>query len=171
MAKYNEKLIAKIAALVEEDTFTISEICEMLRISRKTFYEWKETKPELKKVLEEAENRRDENLLFLARTSLRKKLAGYTVTEEKITYVPDKNNPSQLTIKNKVVKEKYCPPDNAAIRQVMEKHERIKIETDRKAREAKILEPRPMFSSPFLRLLETDCAEEDNLDGGWAGES
>ncbi|MFV0419428.1 MAG: helix-turn-helix domain-containing protein, partial [Dysgonomonas sp.] len=66
MAKYNEKLVEKIIALVEEDAYTISQICDMLRISRKTFYEWKETKPEFRKALEDAEDRRDENLLFIA---------------------------------------------------------------------------------------------------------
>ncbi|MFV0418720.1 MAG: hypothetical protein ACK5KT_08335 [Dysgonomonas sp.] len=123
MAKYSLRLVREIAALVEEDTYTISEICNMMRISRKTFYEWKARIPEFKKAIEQAEEKREENLLFVARNSLKKKLEGYTVVEERITYVPDKNNPERLVIKNKVVKRKYCPADNTAIRQVLEKHE------------------------------------------------
>ena len=135
MAKYSQRLIKEIATLVEEDSYTISEICEMLHISRKTFYEWKETKPEFKKVLDEAEERRNENLLFIARNSLKKKLEGYTVIEERITYVPDKNNPERLVMKNKVVKRKICAPDNNAIKQVLEKHEEKQqaIEEEKKA--------------------------------------
>lgn len=173
MAKYNEKLVDKIITFVEEDAYTISEICEIVRVSRKTFYEWKETKPEFKKALEDAEDRRDENLLFLARTSLQKKLEGYTVKEEKITYIPDKNNPSQLVIKNKVVKEKHFPPSNAAIKQLIERHEKKKEkrEIDRRIAASKAHVSRPMFSSGFLRYQETNNMEEDNSDEGWASNS
>lgn len=166
MAKYNEKLATKIVALIEEDTYTISEICTMLRISRKTFYEWRETKLDFRKAIEEAEERRDENLLFLARTSLRKKLEGYTVTEEKVTYVPDKNNPAKLTIKNKVVKQKYCPPDNTAIRQVIEGYEKKKIkkEIDKRFENPRTFESRPMFHSGLWESLEVNNKKDNDTD-------
>ena len=135
MAKYSQRLAKEVAALIEEDSYTISEICRMMRISRKTFYEWKAAIPEFKKAIEQAEEKRQENLLFIARNSLKKKLEGYTVVEERITYVPDKNNPERLVIKNKVVKRKYCPPDNTAIRQVLDKHDEKQktIEEEQKA--------------------------------------
>ncbi len=42
MAKFTEELQEKIVLLIEEDTFTITEICDILNISRKTFYEWRD---------------------------------------------------------------------------------------------------------------------------------
>ena len=135
MAKYTERLAGKLVTLIEGDLYSIKEICDLFNITTKTFYEWKETKPKFKKALEEAEERRNENLLFIARNSLKKKLEGYTVVEERITYVPDKNNPERMVIKDKVVKRKICPPDNNAIKQVLEKHEEKQqaIEEENKA--------------------------------------
>ena len=111
MAKYSEKLAKKIAALIEEDTYTISEICDMYRISRKTFYEWKAIKPEFRDIISEAEDRRDEQLTLLARRALRQRLEGYTTIEERTIYVPDKNNPDRMVVKSKVVKRKQWPPE------------------------------------------------------------
>lgn len=48
MAKYSKKLAYAITELIREDLHTISEICRMAGINRKTFYEWKKAKPEFK---------------------------------------------------------------------------------------------------------------------------
>jgi len=124
MSKYTDRLVKKIAALIEEDTYTISEICQAFHITRKTFYEWKDTRPEFREAIQEAEQRRDDKLLILARTSLKKKLEGYIVTEEKTTYTFDKNRPGHMIQQHKVVKTKYCPPDNAAIKMVLDTKQR-----------------------------------------------
>ena len=38
MAKYTEQLGKKIADAIEQDEYTLGEICAMYSISRKTFY-------------------------------------------------------------------------------------------------------------------------------------
>ncbi|MBD8388542.1 TetR/AcrR family transcriptional regulator [Dysgonomonas sp. BGC7] len=101
MAKYNERLVEKIVRLIEEDTYTVGEICDALKISRNTFYEWKNSKSEFYQALEEAENRRDASLAILARRSLREQLDSYIVTTEKIVYTD--NGYGEETIKSKTV--------------------------------------------------------------------
>ena len=116
MAKYTEKLVEKIVTLIEADTYSISEICSILKISRKSFYEWKDTKPEFREAIEKAIDRRDDMLLMQARKSLKRKLEGYTLTETKTIYVPDKNNPDELVLKSQIVKQKEYAPDTHAIK-------------------------------------------------------
>lgn len=123
MAKYNEKLIKKITDLIEEGVYTISEICEILGISRKTFYSWRDSKPEFAKAIDEATELREEKLLAMARQSLRKKLEGYTLTETKYKYIPDEDDPTQLKLKEKIVKVKEYAPDNRAIKIVLDRHD------------------------------------------------
>lgn len=73
MAKYNEKLTAKIVRFIESGTYSISEICNALNIHRKTFYEWRHTKPEFDKEIEDAIERRYEASLAIARAFTKKK--------------------------------------------------------------------------------------------------
>lgn len=120
MAKYSEKLAEKIARLIEEDSYTVSEICNMLGISRKSFYKWKEDKAEFKASLTEAEERRNEKFMVKARKSLKMKLEGYTLIEERITYIPDDNDPSGWKPKSKVIRKKEYAPDDSAIRFVLQ---------------------------------------------------
>ncbi|MFV0330128.1 MAG: hypothetical protein ACK5KL_09970 [Dysgonomonas sp.] len=119
MAKYTDRLVEKIVSLIEEDTFSISEICSMLKISRKSFYEWKDTKPEFKEAIEKATEHRDDKLLMTARRSLKRKLEGYTLSETRTTYVPDKDNPEKLILKSKVVRQKEYAPDTHAIKLIL----------------------------------------------------
>ncbi|WP_291128715.1 hypothetical protein [Dysgonomonas sp. UBA7698] len=119
MAKYTERLAEKIVSLIEEDTYSITEICKHLKITRKSFYEWRDKKPEFRKAIEAAIESRDEALAITARRSLKKKLEGYTLTEIRTTYVPDKENPEKLVLKNRVVRQKEYAPDTHAIRLVL----------------------------------------------------
>ena len=119
MAKYTERLAEKIVSLIEEDTFSITEICKHLKITRKSFYEWRDKKPDFRKAIEAAIESRDEALAITARRSLKKKLEGYTLTEVRTTYVPDKENPDKLVLKNRVVRQKEYAPDTHAIRLVL----------------------------------------------------
>ena len=119
MAKYTERLAEKIVSLIEEDTFSITEICKHLKITRKSFYEWRDKKPEFRKAIEAAIESRDEALAITARRSLKKKLEGYTLTEIRTTYVPDKENPDKLVLKTRVVRQKEYAPDTHAIRLVL----------------------------------------------------
>ncbi len=121
MAKYSEKLTEKVVKLIEEDRYTISDICSILNISRKTFYAWKDTKPEFCKAIDDAIQVQEEKLQVKARQSLQKKLDGYTLTETKYKYVPDEDNPTQLKLKEKIVKVKEYAPDNRAIKLVLDR--------------------------------------------------
>jgi len=129
MAKYSNKLVEKIIDLIEEDTYSITDICTILNISRKTFYTWRETKPEFEKAINEAFERLDEKLVVKARLSLQKKLEGYTLTETKFKYIPDEEDPTQLKLKEKVVKVKEYAPDIRAIKIVLDRHEQRKTTT------------------------------------------
>lgn len=124
MSKYSDKLVNQICRYIETDYYSISEICTMFKISRKTFYEWKDTKPLFRKAIDEALDARDEVMLATARLSLKKKLEGYTLTEEKCVYVPSKSNPSELILKSKTVKKKECPPDTQTIKLVLERNDK-----------------------------------------------
>lgn len=123
MAKYTEKLVEKIASLIEEDTYSISEICTALRISRKTFYEWKSEKPDFAKAVEDAENRRDDSLVAAARRSLRTKVEGYTLTEVKETYVLDDEIDGAVKLQKRLVTRKQYAPDTASVRLVLERED------------------------------------------------
>ena len=115
MAKYSENLKEKIVNLIEEDGYSITDICKALNISRKSFYMWRDEKPEFGKEIREAAERRDEKIAAQARLSLKRKLEGYTLTETKWKYVPDEDNPGELKLKEKIVKVKEYVPDNRTI--------------------------------------------------------
>lgn len=117
MRKYSQKLCDKITALVEEDNFTVSQICNIVNISRKAFYQWRATKADFAEALEQAVEAREERLKLKARQAIRKKIEGYKQIETKTTYVRSKDgdNPNGLDVKEIVVKEKNCMPDTRAI--------------------------------------------------------
>lgn len=117
MGKYTQKLVDKITVLIEEDNYTITEICHIVGISRNVFYEWKASKPEFAEALDEAEGVREEKLRQQARRSMRQKLEGHKQIETKITYTAskDSDDPHTLVVKEYVVKEKYCVPETSAI--------------------------------------------------------
>jgi len=73
MAKYNEKLAAKIIRLIESDTCNISEICDAVNINRKSFYEWKKSKPEFCQRVQEAIDRLFDARLVAARSLMKEK--------------------------------------------------------------------------------------------------
>lgn len=121
MAKYSNKIKDRIVELVETDAYTVSDICNMVNISRKTFYEWKNTIPEFAETLEEAEQQCNENLLMKARLSLQKKLDGHKQTTVTYKYVEDEYG--ELHLKEKVVKERECQLDTKTIMQIIDRHE------------------------------------------------
>lgn len=113
MAKYSKKLTQEIVKLIEEDNYTITQICRITGISRKLFYLWRESKPEFAEAVEAAEAHRQEKLQLAARQSMRKKLEGYRQIETKTTYRLNKDG--ELEVKEYIVKEKYCVPETSAI--------------------------------------------------------
>jgi len=122
MAKYSEKLTEKMVKLIREDNYSITDICNILNVSRKTYYVWWDSKPEFCKAIDNAMEMREEELMVKARQSLKKKLEGYTLTETKYKYVPDEENPTELRLKEKIVRIKEYAPDNKAIQIVLERN-------------------------------------------------
>lgn len=111
MATYNKKTVSQITALIEEGNHSISTICKIVGIGRKTFYDWKNSRPDFVAAIEEAEQRRSEELYELANKGLKRKLEGYYETVSRTVYVPSPDDPEQLEIKQHVVTRKYCEPD------------------------------------------------------------
>lgn len=163
MAKYTEKLTEKIVSLIEEDTYSISEICKTLNISRKSFYEWKDTKQGFKKAIEKATERRDDKLLMIARRSLKKKLEGYTLTETRTTYVPDMNDPEKLVLKSQVVKQKEYAPDTHAIK-LMLLHNDTRTKKEENIPPALTIVVRDSKTAEQLNLLQRKLVDEKNLE-------
>jgi AcrR family transcriptional regulator len=120
MAKFTKELQKKIVSLVESDTYSISEICDQLRISRRSFYLWKDKKAGFSEAISRAEMLRDDKMRLLARRSLRKKLEGYTLTDIRDVYVPDEYDPERrLTLQSRVVRKRQYAPDTQAIKMVL----------------------------------------------------
>ena len=153
MAKYTERLAEKIVSLIEEDTYSITEICKHLKITRKSFYEWRDKKPEFRKAIEAAIESRDETLAITARRSLKKKLEGYTLTEIRTTYVPDKENPDKLVLKTRVVRQKEYAPDTHAIRLVL-LHNETKEEENKEHKPLTIIVQDPKTRDSLNELRE-----------------
>lgn len=122
MAKYSEKLLNNIANLIEEDNYNITQICEIVGISRKSFYEWRTQKSAFRQALLNAEEAREDRIRILARKALRRNLEGVTKVEIKKVYVPDKDNEdsNKLILKEYVVKEKRCESDSSVINNTLQ---------------------------------------------------
>ena len=154
MAKYTERLAEKIVSLIEKDTYSITEICKHLKITRKSFYEWRDKKPEFRKAIEAAMESRDEALAITARRSLKKKLEGYTLTEVRTTYVPDKENPDKLVLKTRVVRQKEYAPDTHAIRLVLSHNETKEEENKEHSQPLTIIVQDPKTKDSLNELRE-----------------
>ena len=137
--KYSNKLAARIIEMIEQDFFGISEICKIVNINPKTFYDWKKNRPEFNDAVEAAIVHREEALVSSARMGLKMLLEGYMQKEEKITYVPDKKNPVEDYEKCRVVKKKHCPPSIRAIRYVLERHDRVQERSKERSFQARPL--------------------------------
>lgn len=151
MARYNKQLIETIATLIEDGAHSVSDICNTVGISRKTYYKWKELHPEFADKLLVAENRRVENLREQAQLVLRRKLDGYTQRTERTIYVPSADDPSQLVIKQHVVTEKFCEPDTRFLMQLL-------------GNEAKTSRKEPAPSTSFAVAVGEERAKKE-LDG------
>lgn len=119
MATYNKRIVEQIADLIEEGNHSISIICKITGISRKTFYDWKNTHPEFQAAIEDAEQRRTEELHQLANNTLLKKVEGYYQTVSRTVYVPSAEDPETLEIKQHVVTRKYQEPDTKLLLEIL----------------------------------------------------
>ena len=109
MAKYTEKLGKKIADAIEQDEYTLGEICTIHNISRKTFYQWMIKYPDFEEMVENARLERDERLAQKARQILKQRIEqGRTVTTTRYKYGVDEYGELYLTGKTVTMKE-YSP--------------------------------------------------------------
>jgi len=159
MAKYSEKLVMQIVELIEQDMFTVSEICNIMQISRRAFYDWTDNKPEFKEAIEKAREHCEEKLLMNARLAMQKKIEGYTLTETITTYMPDDDDPTQLRIKKKVVKTKEYPPNSVNVNRVIERADK---QAEEKRYQAKLYKPmKPDIKSIAKFSWESSFPDED----------
>ena len=132
MAKYTEKLGKKIAEAIEQDEYTLGEICSIHNISRKTFYQWMIKYPDFEEMVENARLERDERLSQKARQILKQRIEqGRTVTTTRYKYGVDEYGELYLTGKTVTMKE--YSPDEKTLKMAISK------ESDINNKEKKIL--------------------------------
>lgn len=119
MKKYSSKIANKIVDLFRADTYTIYEICRIVKISKSTLYRWMSEYSDFAQAVEDAKDERSQIIVIEAKKSLMKKIKGYDVTETKVVTVPgkkkDANGDPTPTIKEQITTKKHIQPDTAAI--------------------------------------------------------
>lgn len=113
MAKYNKKIVERILELVRTDSYTILEICEKVGISKDTFFDWRNNKPDFSDLLEKANDELYDKMLIVAKKSLFKLVEGYTYDEKKTITISDKDG--QPKIKEQTIIKKTVSPNLGAI--------------------------------------------------------
>ena len=121
MKKYNSKKADQIVELFRTDTYTVFEICRIVKISKSTLYRWMSEYPDFAQAIEDAKDERAQILVVAAKKSLRRKIEGYDVTETRVVTVPHKEKDKdgktveKPCIKEQITTKKHIQPDTAAI--------------------------------------------------------
>ena len=124
MAKYTEKLGKQIAEAIEQDEYTLGEICSIHNISRKTFYQWMIKYPDFEEMVDNARLERDERLAQKARQILRQRVEqGHTVTTTRYKYALDEYG--ELYLAGKTVTVKEYAPDEKTLKMAISKESDI----------------------------------------------
>ena len=117
--KYNKRISKKICELIEADTITVREICDMVKIHPSTYHDWVNRHPEFSEAIKKAETERMNFFVTEAKKSLVKKLQGYTVQEKQVTTIGsgkyDVNGKEIPKIKEQKAIDNPYQPDTAAI--------------------------------------------------------
>lgn len=117
--KYNKKIAEKICSLIATDTYTVAEVCRMVKINPDTYYTWVKEYPEFSESIKKAEAERTAFFVAEAKKSLLKKIQGYTVKEKHVITVGsgkfDVTGREIPRIKEQKVVDKHYQPDTAAI--------------------------------------------------------
>ncbi|WP_297409251.1 transposase [uncultured Alistipes sp.] len=117
--KYNKKIAEKICSLIATDTYTVAEVCRMVKINPDTYYTWVKEYSEFSESIKKAEAERTAFFVAEAKKSLLKKIQGYTVQEKHVITVGsgkfDVNGREIPRIKEQKVVDKHYQPDTAAI--------------------------------------------------------
>lgn len=116
MAKYNKTILKQILTMTEEG-HTIVDICTATGISKETYFQWKNKKPDFSDQLVAAEERMWEIRRRSLKTSLDKLINGYEVDYTETTAIQQGTNQdgSPKYIVTEVVKKKKIFPPNQAI--------------------------------------------------------
>lgn len=119
MARYSKKIVEDICNLVKSDSYTIAEICKMVGISERTYYDWQSKNAEFAEAIKKAQYRFNEDMLAECKKSLVKLIKGYTIQEKKTvtadTGKKDENDKPIVRVKEHSVVDKYYPPSLGAI--------------------------------------------------------
>lgn len=121
MKKYNSKKADQIVELFRTDTYTVFEICRIVKISKSTLYRWMSEYPDFAQAIEDAKDERAQILVVAAKKSLRRKIEGYDVTETRVVTVPHKEKDKdgktieKPRIKEQITTKKHIQPDTTAI--------------------------------------------------------
>lgn len=117
--KYNAKLAKTIFELFSSDSYTVAEVCKIVKIGRSTFYSMRSKYPEFAQGLKQAEEIRKELYIIEAKKSLLKKIQGYTVKEQHVTTVGtgryDDNGKEIAKVKEQRTVEKHIQADTSAV--------------------------------------------------------
>nr|WP_297167422.1 phBC6A51 family helix-turn-helix protein [uncultured Dysgonomonas sp.] len=115
MAKYNKKIVDKICSMMSTDSYTIAEICEKVKISERTYYNWQSKNADFADAIKKAQDKFDELLVVEAKKSLVKMIQGYTVDETRTvttdTGKKDDNGKAIVKVKEHVVTKKHYQPN------------------------------------------------------------
>ena len=111
--KYSEKIAKKIFSLIEEDSYTVAEICANVGISARCYYYWIQEFAEFARGIKKARETFAERTLVECERSLVKLINGYDYEEVKTVLVNDSKG--QPTIKEKTIMKKKVAPNLGAI--------------------------------------------------------
>jgi len=111
-SKYNKKTVERICKLISKDSYTIAEVCAMVGISERCYYDWQANNAEFADAIKKARDQFDETLIKEAKESLRKLVSGYEVEETKVVYTDANGKPK---IKEKTSVKKHFQPNTAAV--------------------------------------------------------
>jgi len=111
--KYNSTIVKHITDMIASDEYTIEEICRAVKISKETFYTWKEKKTDFADAIKKAEVARMNFFRVEARKAAVKKLQGYDYEETTTIFIEGKDGKPRP--KEKKVIKKHVPPDTAMI--------------------------------------------------------
>lgn len=117
--KYNKKIVERICELMSVDSYTVAEICEMVGISERAYYEWQSKYADFADAIKKAQDKFDELMISEAKKSLVKMVQGYTVDETRTvtadTGKKDDNGKPIVKVKEHIVTKKHYQPNPTLI--------------------------------------------------------
>lgn len=113
MAKYSKKMVDNICYLLKSDSYTIAEVCRLVGIAERTFYEWQSKNAEFADAIKTAKDDFSKTILCECEKSLIKLIKGYDYEERKTVMVDD--NKGKPKIKEQTVTKKHIAPSLGAI--------------------------------------------------------